>query len=191
MYGLWLLVIILGTVGAMLIVLGCISHKLYRHYDNSLEYAYVYLVNEAGEYSTTTTFSGREFDKQKLSEEQYQRFSKRYRVMKFWSPIDDAHEVLYFIGGVLLVIALIIALFAIFLPIGAQHEVLYWQNFVEMVETTIDGADSYQTAGIAGDIVKYNSWLTSARTSQEIYGNWSSYYGIDLSQLEYIKLGGQ
>ena len=191
MYGLWLLVIIMGAVGAVLVALGYISHKLYMHYNDSLEYAYVYLVNESGEYTTTSTFSGRDFDKKKLSEEQYQRFSKRYRAMRFWSPIDDAREVLYSIGAVLLIIAFVIALFAMFLPISARHEVIYWQNFVEMVETTIEGADTYQTVGIAGDIVEYNSWLTGARTSQEIYGNWSIYYGIDLSQLEYIKLGGQ
>ena len=191
MYGLWLLVLIMGTVGVMLIVLGHISYKLYRHYNDSLKYTYVYHVDDCGEHTTTSIFSKGSFDKKNLSEEQYRHLSKRYNTRKFWSLIDDVREVLYFIGVLLLIITFVIALFAIFLPIGAQQEVLYWQNFVEMVKTTIDGADTYQTVGIAGDIVKYNSWLTSARTSQEMYGNWSIYYGIDLSQLDYIKLGGQ
>ena len=61
-----------------------------------------------------------------------------------------------------------------------------------MVEATLDSTtNEYETAGIAGRIIEYNSWLTKARTSQEFYGNCSSYFGIDLSQLEYIKLGGQ
>jgi hypothetical protein len=58
-----------------------------------------------------------------------------------------------------------------------------------MVENLVEGSSGYQDVGITSKVVDYNSWLARARSSQEIYGNWSSYYNIDLSQLEYIKIG--
>lgn len=189
MYGLWILTIIFGSVGIALVGFSILSYKLYSNYDNRLEYKYKYTGEHSGiTYESSTTFYGGKSDRKNLSEEEYQKYSKILKKKKFWSAIDDAKEVLYGIGVILLVAAFVLCIFAMFVPIGAQHEVVYWQNFVEMVETTINNSNEYQTIGISGDIIKYNSWLTKVKTSQELYGNWSQYYNVDLSQLEYIKI---
>jgi hypothetical protein len=93
------------------------------------------------------------------------------------------------IGVILLIVAFILTLCAIFVPMGAAREVAYWSEFTPMVENVISNSNSLQDVGITGKVVEYNSWLAEARSSQEVYKNFSSYYGIDLSSLEYIKIG--
>ena len=189
MYGFWILAIIFGAVGTALIALGVISWRLYHYYDDGLEYTYEYIGKHSGfAHKTRTTFYGGISDKENLSEEEYQKYSKVLKKKKFWSAFDDYKETMYVVGGILLVAAFMLCIFAIFLPVGAQHEVLYWQNFVEMVENTISNSNEYQTIGIAGDIIEYNSWLTKVKTSQQIWGNWSMYHKVNLSQLGYIKI---
>ena len=109
--------------------------------------------------------------------------------MCFWDNLSDNNFTFYIIGTLTCIAAVILLLCAIFIPIDAAEQVVYWTKFVPMVENLIDNSTGYQDVGITNKIVEYNSWLTKARTSQEFYGNWSSYYGIDLSQLEYIKIG--
>ena len=191
MYGLWILVIILGSVGAALLAFGIISNVLYDYYCDKLQYKYKtrYYGQECME---TTTFYGWDSDLRHLGQEEFDKYSKILKKKEICKKLYRVNEIFYAIGIILLIIAFIIAIFAIAIPIGANQEVAYWENFVEMVEVTLDSTNNeYETAGIAGKIIEYNSWLTRARTSQEFYGNWSSYYNIDLSQLEYIKLGGQ
>lgn len=188
MYGLWILVIIFGSVGAALLAFGLISTVLYRYYRGKLEYKYkAHYYNQ--ECMETTTFYGWDSDLKHLGQEKFDRYSKILKKKKICGKLDDIHGTFCFIGTVLLIIAFFITIFAIAVPIGARQEVAYWENFVEMVDNTLDGASDYETVGIAGKIIEYNSWLTKARTSQEFYGNWSSYFNIDLSQLEYIKIG--
>lgn len=188
MYGLWILVVIFGSVGAVLLAFGIISKMLYHYYRGKLTYKYKTRCFD-GECMETTTFYGWESDLKYLGQEEFDRYSKILKRKKVFEKLCNIHEAFCFIGITLLIIALAITIFAIAIPIGSRQEVAYWENFVEMVDNTIEGASGYETAGIAGRIIEYNSWLTKARTSQEFYGNWSSYYGIDLSQLEYIKIG--
>lgn len=189
MYGLWILVIIFGSVGAVLLAFGLISTMLYRYYRGKLKYKYKtrYYNQECME---TTTFYGWESDLKHLGQEKFDRYSKILKKKQICEKLNNIHGAFCFIGIILLIIAFFITLFAIAIPIGSRHQVAYWENFVEMVEVTLDSTNNeYETAGIAGKIIEYNSWLTKARTSQEFYGNWSSYFGLDLSQLEYIKIG--
>jgi hypothetical protein len=188
MYGLWILVIIFGSVGAVLWAFGLISTLLYNYYRGKLKYKYkTRYYNE--ECMETTTFYGWESDLKHLGQEKFDRYSKILKKKKICEKFDNIHGAFCFIGIVILIIAFAITIFAIATPIGARQEVAYWENFVEMVDNTLDNASDYETVGIAGKIIEYNSWLTKARTSQEFYGNWSSYFGLDLSQLEYIKIG--
>lgn len=189
MYGLWILVIILGSVGTASLAFGLISKVLYDYYCGKLRYKYKvrYYDQECIE---TTTFYGWDSDLRHLGQEKFDRYNKILKKKKICEKLYEAHGVFCFIGAVLLIIAFFIMLFAVAIPIGSRQEVAYWENFVEMVEVTLDSANNeYETAGIAGKIIEYNSWLTKAQTSQEFYGNWSPYFGIDLSQLEYIKIG--
>jgi hypothetical protein len=188
MYGLWVLVIIFGSVGAVLLAFGIMSKVLYDYYRRKLKYKYKVSCFD-GEYMDTSTFYGWESDLKNLGQEEFDRYSKILKKKKVYEKLCNVYEYFCFIGTVLLIIAFAIAMFAIAIPISSEHEVEYWKNFVEMVDSTLDGASDYETVGIAGRIIEYNSWLTRARTSQEFYGNWSSYFNIDLSQLEYIKIG--
>ena len=191
MYGLWILVISFGLVGTISLVFGIISKLLYDYY--CIQLRYKYKAHYCGqEYMETTTFYGWNSDLILLGQEGFDRYSKILKKKKTCEKLCKVHGIFCFIGIILLIIAFFVAIFAITIPIGASQEVAYWENFAEMVETTLDStSNEYETAGIAGKIIEYNSWLTKARTSQEFYGNWSSYFGIDLSQLEYIKLGRQ
>ena len=189
MYGLWILVIIFGSIGIASLAFGLISKVLYDYYCGKLRYKYkTRYYNE--EYMETTTFYGWNSDLKRLGQEEFDRYSKILKKKQICGKLHEVYGVFCFIGAVLLIIAFFIMLFAIAIPVGSRQDVAYWQNFVEMVEITLDSANNeYETAGIAGKIIEYNSWLTKARTSQEFYGNWSSYYNIDLSQLEYIRIG--
>jgi hypothetical protein len=189
MYGLWILVIIFGSVGVASLAFGIIPKVLDNYYSKKLKYKYVahYYNQECME---TTTFYGWESDLRHLGQEEFDRYNKIFKKQKICDKLGDVCDFFRFIGIILLIIALFIAIFAVSVPIGSRQEVAYWENFVEMVETTLDSENNeYETIGIAGKIIEYNSWLTQARTSQEFYGIWSSYFGIDLSQLEYIKIG--
>ena len=191
MYGLWLLVIILGAVGAVFLAFGIISNALYDYYREKLKYTYKVRCFD-GECVETSIFYGWNSDLKNLGQEEFDRYNKILKKKEVCRKLDKICGVLGVIGIILLVVAFLIMFFAITIPIGSRQEVAYWKNFVEMVGVTLDSTNNeYETAGIAGKIIEYNSWLTKARTSQEFYGIWSSYYGIDLSQLEYIKLGGQ
>ena len=57
-----------------------------------------------------------------------------------------------------------------------------------MAETIIEDADSMQTIAIADKVIEYNTWLAEARASKTTYKNWSQYYFVDLSELDYISL---
>ena len=189
MYGLWILVVIFGSVGAVLLAFGIISKVLYNYYRGKLKYEYkVHCYNQ--DYMETSTFYGWESDLRNLGREEFDRYSKILKKKQICEKLYQICGVFCFIGIILLIIAFFITLFAIAIPIGSRQQVAYWENFVEMVEVTLDSTNNeYETAGIAGKIIEYNSWLTKARTSQDFYGNWSSYFNIDLSQLEYIKIG--
>lgn len=138
---------------------------------------------------SASQFFGDTSDMQRLETEEFDRLLKIRKKKDFWYKFYTNDDTIYFIGAILLVVSIFVLIFAITFPIGAQNEVAYWNNFVDMVNLTLNGADSYQAVGIAGDIIEYNSWLTKALTSQQVWGNWSCYYNIGLSQLQYIMIG--
>lgn len=190
MYGLWILFIIFGFVSIVCFTLAIASHKLFYYYEGKLEYVYEYNGYDDQVYRDTAKFYDTYSDRERLDESECKRLRKILRKREFWSALDDGEEPFYVVGVLTAIIAVILLLCAIFVPISAQHEVLYWQNFVQMVETTIGNtSNEYQTFGIASDIIEYNTWLTNAQTSQQVWKNWSCYYGIDLSNLKYIQIG--
>jgi hypothetical protein len=193
MYGLWILVIIFGVLGIACIIPAAMAEPMYRKYRNQLYYKYEKKAYYGQTYIDETRFDGSTWDKEQLSEEEFNRLQKIYRKYKFWDNLycSDAETTLGIIGTLCLVAVVIITAVAIMVPIEAMEEVAYWQEFKPMAENIINSSDSYQSRGITDKIIEYNTWFAEARTSQEIWKNWSMYYNVDLSGLDYIVVGGK
>ena len=187
MYGLWILFIIFAPISIAAFIMGALSGTMYHKYRNDTMYSYQYMT---GRWSTDH-YTGSDYDKRHVKEEDIPKYEKAYKNMKRWDKLNDNYFVFYIIGTIACIATVILLFCAIFNPICAVEKEAYWSEFGPMVENLVEGSSGYQDVGITSKVIEYNSWLAKARSSQEIYGNWSSYYGIDLSQLEYIKLGGQ
>ena len=185
MYGLWILVIIFAPIAIAAFTVGGLPNTMYYKYKNDTVYSYQYMQG----HWDTNHYTGSNYDKMRVKEEDIPKYEKAYKKMKCWDKLNDNCFIFYVIGTIACIAAVILLFCAIFNPICAAQEVAYWSEFVPMVENLVEGSDGYQDVGITSKIIDYNSWLAKARSSQEIYGNWSSYYNIDLSQLEYIKIG--
>ena len=185
MYGFTILAIIFSSLALFAILFLVLPETMYQHQEKKLKY-----IDPVGFYETT--FYGGAGEVKRLSEhepELLKQLIRRKKIERFWYKLylfsDDVKV------GVLLVsifLAIVFIAIAIFVPINAVQEVKYWQEFVAMVEDTVSSANEYETVAIADKIIRYNSWLVGARTSQEAWKNWSMYYNIDLSELNYIKL---
>lgn len=185
MYGLWILVIIFASIAIAALTIGALSNKMYYKYRNDTVYSYQYMQG----HWDTDHYTGSDRDKRYIKEEDIPKYEKAYKKMKCWDKLNDNDFTFYVIGAIACIAAVILLFCAIFCPIGAAQQVAYWSEFVPMVENLVEGSSGYQDIGITSKVIDYNSWLAKARSSQEVYGNWSSYYNIDLSQLEYIKIG--
>lgn len=187
MYGIWILVIIFAIVGPILLAA---AHFIERMPDKSRNELTYYWTPPSG-YCDDYRFCDSDRDKERLTEEEYAQYLSKYKKYNWWLKFSEISlEVPAYIIGWLLIIATVILIFvSIFVPMEAAKEVAYWSEFAPMVENTMLNSDSLQDIGITEKIVEYNSWLAEARSSQGIYKNFSSYYGIDLSTLEYIKIG--
>ena len=193
MYGLWILVIIFGVVGIACTIPAAMAEPMYRKYRNQLYYKYEKETYSGKTYLDETRFDCSTYDKERLSEEEFNCLQKIYRKYKFWDGLycSDAEVPLGIIGTICLIAAVIMIGTAIMVPIEAMEEAAYWQEFKPMAENIINSSDSYQSLGIADKVIEYNTWLAEARTSQEIWGNWSRYFNVDLSGLDYIVFGGK
>ena len=185
MYGLWILFIVFATVSTGAFIFGGLSYHMYKKYKEQTLYSY----RDLDGHWATSHYSGHSYDKRHVKEEDILKYEKAYKKMRFWDGFSDHNFVFYIIGTLTCITAVILLLCSIFVPIGAAEQVAYWSEFAPMVENLVDNSTGYQDVGITDKIVEYNSWLARARSSQEIYGNWSSYYGVDLSQLQYIQIG--
>lgn len=185
MYGLWILVFIFAPIAIAAFIIGALSNTMYYKYKNETMYSYQYMKG----HWDTDYYTGHSRDLRYIKEEDIPKYEKAYKKMQRWDKLSDNYFIFYVIGVIACVVAIILLFCAIFNPIGAAEEVAYWSEFAPMVEDLVESSSGYQDVGITNKVVDYNSWLAKARSSQEIYGNWSRYYGIDLSQLDYIKIG--
>jgi hypothetical protein len=187
MYGFWILVIVFTIVGISLIIFNALVDAKMQEYKVAVVYRYEY----SDGYWDSVNFCNSQRDRDKLTEEEYIEYLEKYKKYQFWKKVNcNGDLIVPFVVGVILLIAAFILIFvAIFVPMGAASEVAYWSEFAPMVENTMIDSNPLQDIGITEKIVEYNSWLAKARSSQEIYKNFSVYYGIDLSALEYIKIG--
>lgn len=186
MYGLWILVIVFGIIGAALLTLASLFDNAWK-----VKSKYTYEYTDKNGWTDSYVFCESDGDRRRLSEEDYNKYLKQYkRYSKLYNCYSsDANVFCGVIGGVLIVVTFGLMLAAIFTPMEVAKEVTYWSEFAPMVENLIEQSSGYQDVGITEKVIEYNSWLAKARSSQEVYKNFSAYYGIDLSALEYIKIG--
>lgn len=181
MFGLWILVMIFAPIGLVCVIIGSIARKCYYSYRNKLEY------KDSEGYSWT--FSDSNFDRKRCSPKDLHYLQRTYKKKQFWDWLDDNEGVFYVIGVICLIVAIVLTIVSICVPFEAVQEYVYWQQFAPMAEDLLVSSNGYQSIGITDKVIEYNTWLAKARASQEAYGNWSMYYKLDLSQLDYIRMG--
>jgi hypothetical protein len=185
MYGFTILAIIFSILTLLAILLLVLPEPMYRRQQEKLKYTDPDGFHE-------TTFYGGAGEVKRLSKhepELLKQLIRRKKIERFWYKLYMfSDEVKISVLLVSIFLAIIFIPISIFTPVTAIQEVNYWQEFVVMVEDTISSANEYETVAIADKVIQYNSWLVEARTSQEVWKNWSMYYNIDLSELNYIKL---
>ena len=182
MFGLWYIVIVLAIIATVLIALGSSVERFRDKYEKNLKYV---------ENGYPESYRGYSYQKKCIPAEELSTYETNLKKYEFWNDMycEDANEWLCGLGIFFAIVAVAFIFVAIFVPLGAQAEAAYWQEFVPMVESTISGSDSLQSLGITEDIIEYNKWLSRARSDQAFWGNWSQYNGIDLSGLKYITIG--
>ena len=181
MYGFWILAIIFGVISALAIVIRKIGEGLEDKYKEGLRYM------DAG---YPATYEGYNYEKKRISPEELPKYEANLKKYKFWKKFNyGVGCALGIIHGVLAFCFVVVVIIALVTPTSAKVEYIYWKEFVPMVEATVSSSSEYQDLGITSDIIEYNKWFTHAKTSQEVWGNWSAYYNIDLSDLRYISMG--
>ena len=179
-----LLIFIISSVCLIPAILWCtLPYRLYEKYDEKCYY-------KDGN-GNATHFYGGGLQEQRMIEtgrgEEVKQLKKYDKKKDFWYKQWSNYELTKVV--VLTVCIGLIIVFGIVClcnPLMALDEANYWKEFAPMAQNVISNADPMQTIAIAGDIIEYNKWLADARASQETFGCWSSYYFIDLSNLQYI-----
>lgn len=189
MYGPLMMVCILAPIFLLALAFVIIPSALCHHYRQKCRYyddrPYYHEWSYFGDYKLEV-----EHLESKGRKDELNALREAYHKKMFWLEIEDKVRTIAIVIAIIVGFALFIfGLMSIVNSLSTIHEVAYWENFVEMVNTTIDGANAIENAGISGDIIEYNTWLTKVKTSQELYGNWSMYYWADLSRLQYITIG--
>lgn len=190
MFGFWYITIGFATVGITFLLLGIISNVRDEKLYDKLKYTYHYTSFYGNKSEYTSHFCDEAIDKERLSEADYLAYKKIYDKYNKNRKLHRYSEVFIGIGVVSLVTLVIFLPVSIFVPLEAQQDVNYWLEFSSMAEDIVGKGNEYQTIGIADKIIEYNSWLAEARASQATRGCFSQYYNIDLSSLEYIRIGG-
>jgi hypothetical protein len=160
-----------------------LPYRLYKKYDKKC-----YFIDANGE---KHSFYGGGLQERRMREagreKEVERLLKYEKKKSFWYKQWSDNEALR--GTIFAIICFVLVIFlliTILVPLVSRDEAMYWEEFAPMAQNIIDNADTAQSVAIAGDIIEYNKWLADARASQKTYGCWSSFYFIDLSNLNYI-----
>ena len=190
MYGPLLLIIICLPILIATIIFGKVSYAKYKKYEEQCEY-----FDSRPFHHEINFFHGSDWEytvlKETGQEDKIPALEKAYKKYQFWKKFWCFEIPRDIIIGVCGVVVTVCTLVCIIVPTQARYEVAYWEEFVPMAQETFDNASEYEKVSIASDVVEYNTWLADARTSQKFWGNWSSYYGVDLSNLPMLTLRGQ
>lgn len=181
MYGLWIFAIVAAILMGVALFFRLASSKFYSYYKGKLKYT------KANGY--TTEYYGREYDQTLPPDLDRNQMDKWLKKKEFWSNRDDASETYTILIVISAFVLVIFMLCAIFIPLECQAAAARWTEFAPMVEQLINSGSDLSNIAITPKIIEYNDWLASARASQNTYGIFSPYYNIDLSHLEYIRVG--
>lgn len=79
-------------------------------------------------------------------------------------------------------------LLSIFLPISAKEEYAKFVEAKTLSEQLVNNTSEYTDAGLTGKLLdcEPNEWLREAKASKYTYGIFSSYYWLDVEDLDYI-----
>lgn len=187
MYGPIILIIIFSIT----LVIGILSYNLPNIIVNQLDEQLIY-----DRYGYLREFQDSDWDRDYLQENNPEELKKlrkvlrkRKRISRFDYAISGFSIGVIFISILILTIMITVAIAA---PVCANREVAYWLEFKPMAEQIINSAvnsdSSALTVTFTDKVIEYNAWLANARASQDTFSNWSMYYGIDLSVLDYIIL---
>ena len=153
-------------------------YQLYKHYESKLVYGYDYSLG----FNREKSYYGHKWQKEELTPAQVEYYDRVLEKKKFWYNLWDKEEVfvpLSFLVGIILFVFLLLAIFN---PILARTELVKWEEFAVIAEETLESASQTEKYAIASKILEYNEWIADARASQRIWGNWSSYYNIELPE---------
>ena len=179
MYGPLLMLIILAPIFLIALFWAIAPYHLYRHYDRKLDYTDP--VN-----SCLTEFCDMKYERRQLEEAGQQdllaKLQKDYKKSRFWYKVWSDYEVLRSVIFVILCIAIFVfTIWSFAGPLEARIEVANWNEFAVIAEEVLNSStNEIERVGVINKMLEYNEWLANARTSQKLWGNWSSYYNIDL-----------
>ena len=72
----------------------------------------------------------------------------------------------------------------------ARAKVVQFEETREIIVMSVESGTDLENIGITQTIIDCNEWLAKAKASAKTFGVWSSYYGLGVEDMEYIKLGG-
>lgn len=191
MYGPLLMFIICLPLLAIAIFFGVAPYKFYCKYDKQCYYYDARPFHQENEYFHNSDYELRIL-RETGQEDKIPTLQKIYKKQRFWYAFWSKSEI--WLGVLIAVLALAVVAFgcwALLEPMLVAQDIAYWEEFAPMAQEIFNSANDYERVAIADKIVEYNTWIAEAKASQKFWGNWSSYYGVDLSQLQMITLGGQ
>ena len=113
MYGFWILVIIFALITIAAFIVGALSNTMYQKYRDETVYSYQYATG----HWDTSHYTGADYDKRHVKEEDIPKYEKAYRNMKRWDKLNDNYFIFYIIGAIACIATIILLFCAIFNPI--------------------------------------------------------------------------
>lgn len=135
-----------------------------------------------------TEFENMKYEIRELKEagrdEELATLQKHYKKSRFWYKVWYDYELLREVIFAILCIAVFVFLmWNICDPLCVRTELAQWEEFTAIAEEVMaSSTNEMERAGIVNKILEYNEWLADARASQKLWGNWSSYYNLDLPE---------
>jgi hypothetical protein len=117
-------------------------------------------------------------------EEELATLQKHYKKSHFWYKAWCDYEILRdVIFAILCVAVFVFLIWSIADPLSVRTELAQWEEFTAIAKEVMGSStNEMERAGVVNKILEYNEWLADARASQRLWGNWSSYYNLDLPE---------
>lgn len=182
MYGPLLMLIILTPLFLIALFWTFAPYQLYKYHNNRLKYTRPALGSYKEEFENMK-YEIREL-KEAGREEELAILQKHYKKSHFWYKAWSDYEILREVVFVIICIAVFVFLmWNIINPLCVRTELAEWEEFATIAEEIMaSSTNEMERVGIINKVLEYNEWLADARASQKLWGNWSSYYNLDLPE---------